>query len=60
MSPRTRPPGKVLAHECHEPTMGNGIEVAFDIDVYDVRVLFLEAHPRAIRACLQPRPDRKP
>ncbi len=38
MSPRTRPPGHVLAHECHEPVMGNGIEVAFDIDVYDVGV----------------------
>ena len=30
--------GKVLAHQCHEPIMGNRIEVTFDVNVHDVKM----------------------
>ncbi len=39
--PQNPPVGNVLAHQCHEPIMGNRIEVALDIDVHDMQMFRL-------------------
>ncbi len=39
--PQNPPVGNVLAHQCHEPIMGNRTEVALDIDVHDMQMFRL-------------------
>jgi hypothetical protein len=50
--PQNPPVGNVLAHQNHEPVMGNRVEVALDVHVNDVRVSctkrFLHAPQRII------------